>query len=569
MANETRKVIIIMATPRQAFTSKPKTFHAKGGQNRTFIPGSVAGILLKFHITDPKRRASNPETDYVEVGITDPIVDEKGSVIKPTYDENGNPTTVIKMYCIPTKKTERPTRSIVGLTAKAGTGAAMREPEVIDIPVLGEDGNAVKGENGKYETEEVSTVSRVFFHGVRRREDGDFACEGCHGLASGEELLPSIDRDVGYMPPKKFAIPNAAVKKFPMKPRLGSSKLSQNMVILAKDDAEPVVGKTRDEKMKSLLSLFDAAAASAAGLNVGPAYAVVAYNNDPEAPSHLATAGLDRHFFQSVSQEDGKFVYRTGQEMYDDFVAQLDENHQLPEDERDPIIDLLYTAFDDGNGFVINVIPGFNTTKLHDIPKYINPETRLSDGSLATDEDKEKMLKVWARNQISSCFIYDGERDETGEKFTGKFYTAKVESIDANTGKTYSFEALGYMPGFAALSTTVRPNKYKGTDGQLKESSDHYVCGLVNTVETSRDGVAVSVYNLQAAGNGICPKHIEDIIEADIKSSKQARAGYFRALKEGAPAKNMEAKTSNESGLTMDSSESLNNSSDLDDSIPF
>lgn len=546
----------------QRFASPVKV--AQGRSNYVRPISDITGYISERHLENGSLSVPNIEKDTVTILIANDYIDEHGVLQKATFDENGVPTTSVILKCKPQKTYAKgDMRLIAGLFKPRGSGAAMTLPKNIQVAVYDDDGQVKKNEDGTVATTTVKAYSLASFHGVRRDSDGNLVCEGCHGLAAADDLYPTITDDNEVFPAKKYFIRDAMVKVLPISLKTIRPQLPQTTLALSQYDAELVGGTDKDSKLENLRNLFDFVAARAASLNVGPAYAIVAYNNDPNSEPQDLSGAVDKHFFQRLDKA-ANYDYVTGTEMYDDFLQFIEENHSLPDEQKDFSAEVVYNAIYGDKDYSINVLPGYSFTKLHKLPDAVINES--------DDEVKKKLAREWADLKISSSYIYDAEFDDKGKRIGNGFVLTQKVVREVN-GKTFEYDQkmLGWAPSVASLSWTVTQPQVKVEDKIVKGQPQIVYMGSI--VQSTSGGVARFPHNLIASGpNGRTPDNVKVVAEQEVGNSSAGRADYFGQLRKARSANPAQAST-NESGLVMTAAKPEASddakASVVDDEIPF
>jgi len=248
-----------MSTSR--FGNRPKATFTGSGPGRP--PQQVAGFLVNYHVGPQP----DPKNDHVDLAIIHPIMDKDGNVIFPKYDENGNPSTIIKMYQqTPPELMKRAAnlqpRTIHGLTKTRGSGAAIMPGGV------------------------------VYFHGVYPQADGTYRAQGAHGIASVEDLSPRENKVTGVETPAAKIVPeNVFIQVRPVSRdararfKADGTNARQTVMIFEPMNAIPLEADANGSFISAIKQMIEENRNYANGYNVPGAFAIIARSIEPQEES--------------------------------------------------------------------------------------------------------------------------------------------------------------------------------------------------------------------------------------------------------------------------------------------
>lgn len=361
-----------MSTSR--FGNRPKVTFTGTGTGRP--PQQIAGYIKSYNIG----KEENQKTDYVELAITHPIQDKDGNLVFPEYDENGYPTTVIKMFqATPAEKRSRPVneqpRTIFGLSRKRGSGPA------IDVGGV------------------------AYFHGVYPQSDGSYRAQASHGIASTANLQEGKDVQGDVTPPEKFfldmslvqirPVPKAARERF----KADGTAARQTVLLFEPNNAMEIEPDANGDFSASLKNLIEQNRVYAESCGVSGAFAVIARSHEPTGESWRDRVGHSIKIGMVKQEGSNEYVLVSADNAFDYFIETAKKSPVS-----DTLPDIISGAL---KGYSLTYLPG------------LAPAQGAGLSPCSTDD---KGRSPYDRGDACRIFDTDPDTGKTGIVDRGVFY---------------------------------------------------------------------------------------------------------------------------------------------------
>ena len=319
-------------TPRVANTQQNITFKVKGyDQKGGFVLG---GILTPIQIKPGK-----------------PLEGVLAEYVRPTFDENGEPTTLVRFYTrppAPEVPADRRPRSAIGLATKAGTGEAIGVGGYASI-----DSATVKGDEGGV----LAVIGR-----------------GAHGIASVGQLNPGRSELSNEATPPKIiplmgvlALYNPSRDERKAGKMASGAKLKQTATFLVTDRAFTIPAGAEGGYPALVKQCIANTKEWTDGMATTGAFAIIARRTEPGMTDGSSRVALSGGIYNVKDPASGKYVYPGEEGVYEAFesYARKSEGGQL----------LLSILNGDAEGdWQVTYVPGISPVLSSSINPFMEPK---------------------------------------------------------------------------------------------------------------------------------------------------------------------------------------------------